>query len=141
MSKKGPIILIEDDPDDQQILREVFADLEVENSLHFFDDCDAAFAHLMSIHEKPFLIISDINMPKTNGIELKQRIDSTDYLRRKSIPFVFLTTSDSEQTIDEAYRMTNVQGYFQKSHTMAGIKKKIKLVLDYWTEALHPANS
>lgn len=54
MTIKGPIILIEDDPDDQQILREVFADLGVKNGLQFFCDCDEAFAHLMSIREKPF---------------------------------------------------------------------------------------
>lgn len=138
MSRKGPIIVIEDDPDDQQILREVLTDLEVKNDLQFFDDCDEAFAHLMSIREKPFLIICDINLPRTNGIELKQRIDETDYLRRKAIPFVFLTTSDSQQTINEAYRINNLQGYFQKSHTMPAIRKKVKLILEYWTEALHP---
>jgi CheY-like chemotaxis protein len=138
MSKKGAIILIEDDQDDQEVLREVFAELEVKNELRFFDNCEQAFTHLMSIKEKPFLIICDINLPKMNGIELKQKIDNTDYLRNKAIPFVFLTTSDSRQIINAAYRVTNLQGYFQKSQTMAEIRHKVKLILDYWREALHP---
>jgi len=138
MKSKEPIIIIEDDLDDQEVLRDVFEELQVTNELQFFDDCDKAFAHLMSLPEKPFLIISDINLPKTNGIELKQRIDTTDRLRQMAIPFVFLTTSDAQQTIDAAYRINNLQGYFQKSHTMADIKRKVKLILDYWTEALHP---
>ena len=139
MSTKGAIILIEYDLDDQQILRDVLQDLGVKNELLFFGDCYLAFNHLMSLIEKPFLIICDINLPKMDGIELKQKIDATDHLRRKAIPFVFLTTSDSSQTIEDAYRVTNLQGYFQKSNTMAEIRKKIKLILDYWTEALHPS--
>lgn len=139
MGSKGTIILIEDDLDDQQILQDIIQELGVGNELLFFDDCNLAYNHLMSLTEKPFLIICDINLPRMDGIELKQKIDATDHLRRQAIPFVFLTTSNSMQTIEEAYRFTNLQGYFQKSDTMAGIKKKIKIILDYWTEALRPS--
>jgi len=138
MNSKEPIIVIEDDLDDQDMLREVFQELGVTYELRFFDDCDKAYAHLMSLHKKPFLILCDINLPKINGIELKQRIDSTDKLRKMAIPFVFLTTSDTQQTVDAAYQRTNLQGYFQKSHTMSDIKRKVKLILEYWTESLHP---
>lgn len=138
MNKKSPILIIEDDHDDQQILRDAFAELEIKNELRFFDDCDAAYNHLMSIDEKPFLIFCDINLPKMNGIELKLRIDSTDRLRKKAIPFVFLTTSDEQQTIDDAYRVTNLQGYFKKGVTMREITQQIKRILDYWETALHP---
>src|SRR5829696_8176677 len=132
MNKMQPIIIIEDDLDDQQILREVFAELKAEYSQLFFGECDSAYNYLMSTQDKPFLIICDINLPKMNGIELKQKIDSTDFLRRKSIPFVFLTTSDDQQTIDEAYRITNLQGYFKKGISMQEIKQKINSILEYW---------
>ena len=138
MSKKGSIIIVEDDPDDQLILREVLEELQVENQLVFFENCDSAYGYLMSASEKPFLIICDINLPKMNGVELKQKIDSTDLLRKKAIPFVFLTTSDEQATIDDAYRITNLQGYFKKGSSMNEIKKRVKCILDYWQEALHP---
>src|ERR1700712_2285402 len=112
MSKTNPIIIVEDDVDDQDIMRDVFNDLNVRNELRFFDKCEAAFDHLVSIVEKPFLILCDINLPKMNGIELKKKIDANSYLRKKAIPFIFLTTSDDEKTIKEAYQMTNLQGYF-----------------------------
>lgn len=135
---KGPIIVIEDDKDDQEILQEVFADLEISNELRFFNDCEQAYEYLTSMTEKPFLIICDINLPRMNGIELKLRIDKTDQLRKKAIPFVFLTTSDAQQTIEAAYSITNLQGYFQKSLSMEELKNNIKLIVDYWRTTLHP---
>lgn len=135
---KGPIIVIEDDKDDQEILQEVFADLEINNELRFFNDCEQAYEYLTSMTEKPFLIICDINLPRMNGIELKLRIDKTDQLRKKAIPFVFLTTSDAQQTIEAAYSITNLQGYFQKSLSMEELKNNIKLIIDYWRTTLHP---
>lgn len=138
MKQKGPIIIIEDDLDDQQILKETFADLGTDRELVFFDECDKAFAFLMSATVKPFLIISDINMPGTDGINLKVKIDETDHLRMKSIPFIFLSTSGSEKFIDVAYRKTNLQGYFQKGSSVADVKRQLECILMYWEEALQP---
>jgi len=60
------------------------------------------------------------------------------YLRKKAIPFVFLTTADDQQTIDDAYRVSNLQGYFKKGSSMQEIKKRIGCILEYWREAVHP---
>jgi hypothetical protein len=38
MNKNGPIIIIEDDVDDQEILREVLNNLKYSNKLFFFSD-------------------------------------------------------------------------------------------------------
>jgi CheY-like chemotaxis protein len=138
MSKKSPIVIVEDDQDDQHILREVFRELGAKNELLIFDDSQEVYHHLMSVEEKPFLIICDINLPGMDGIELKQKIDTTDFLRRKAIPFVFLTTSDEQQTVDDAYRNTNLQGYFKKGHSMQEMRNRLKCILEYWGEAQHP---
>lgn len=138
MRSSDTIIIIEDDHDDQDVLRLAFKELDITNNLLFIDDCDKAYNHLMSMQEKPFLIICDINLPKMNGIELKQKIDSTDHLRQLAVPFIFLTTSDEKNTVDKAYRITNLQGYFKKGHTMQQIKKKVQCILEYWKEALQP---
>jgi CheY-like chemotaxis protein len=138
MSKKGPIIIIEDDLDDQQVLKEVFEDLSVKNELVFLNDGVTAYNYLMSMVVKPFLILCDINLPKLDGIELKKKIDLTDYLRRKAVPFVYLTTSGEQTMVDYAYRSTNLQGYFKKGFSIYEIKQRIKTILEYWGEALHP---
>jgi CheY-like chemotaxis protein len=47
--------------------------------------------------QQPFVIISDINLPESSGMECKQQIDNDENLRLKSIPFVFLSTSISKK--------------------------------------------
>ena len=138
MKQRSAIIIIEDELHDHQILKETFTELGTNRELIFFDDCDKAFAFLMSATIKPFLIISDINMPGTDGISFKTKIDETDHLRMKSIPFIFLSTSGAENFIDVAYRKTNLQGYFQKGSSVADVKKQLECILMYWEEALQP---
>lgn len=138
MQTNGAIIVIEDDLDDQEVLREVLGEVASGRELHFFDDCNAAFAFLLALTERPFLILCDINLPKVNGLELKQRIDSHEALRKKAVPFVFLTTSGNQPTINAAYSSTSLQGYFKKSHTMHDIRRTLRLILEYWSAALRP---
>src|SRR5450631_1467952 len=74
MNKKGPIVVIEDDEDDQEVLVEIFRKLGHENELVFFKDGNAALDFLNQTDLHPFLILSDINMPKINGFELRKKI-------------------------------------------------------------------
>lgn len=139
MAKSELIVIIEDDKDDQDVLRDVFRSLDTPYELVFFEQGNDAYNFLMSTNRKPFIIISDINLPKMNGIELKRKIDTTDYLRRKAIPFIFFTTADSRGTIDSAYEVTNLQGYFHKGLLMEEIAENIRCILNYWSRALHPS--
>ncbi len=70
MVKNGPIIVIEDDRDDQELLKEIFEELASTHVLKFFNSCLSAFEYLLSAAEKPFLILSDINLPAMTGLEL-----------------------------------------------------------------------
>jgi CheY-like chemotaxis protein len=138
MSNGEFIVIIDDDEDDRDVLRDVFQSLAIRKELVFFESSNEAYNFLMSTTAKPFLIICDINLPRMNGIELKRKIDTTDYLRRKAIPFVFLTTADRDYTIDEAYSATNLQGYFRKGVAMEEIKHTVQCIISYWSAALHP---
>lgn len=71
MNKKGAIIIIEDDPDDQDFFYAVFEELNYENKILFFNDGQQALEHLRESDDEPFIVFSDINMPKLNGIELR----------------------------------------------------------------------
>ena len=99
---KRPIIIVEDDSDDQELLREVFKELEVPNEIHFFDSCELVFNYLMGSILKPLLIISDINLPAMTGFQLKQKINATECLRKRNIPFIFLTTNGDQKMIQQA---------------------------------------
>ena len=78
---------------------------------------------------RPFLIITDINMPRMNGIEFLRNVRaSKDH--RDSIVFV-LTTSNDEQDKIDAYNM-NVAGYMLKSDMGTSFTRAIALVENYW---------
>jgi CheY-like chemotaxis protein len=136
-TRTGPIILIEDDQDDQEMLREVFKDLDINNELKFFNNGNDGLNYLLTTTDKPLIIFSDINMPAMTGIELRKKINENDYLRKKSIPFVFLTTSERRDAVIEAYEMM-VQGYFIKPNNLNEFKRIVRMVIDYWKVCKHP---
>lgn len=135
--KAGPIIILEDDEDDVEIMTEAFRQMETENELIFFGNGRLLLDYLMSTREQPFLIISDINVPVMNGLEVREKIDANPYLRKKSIPFIFLTTSRDFSGVDKAYEMT-VQGYFFKPSDFKDLKLMIAQIMGYWDVCVHP---
>lgn len=139
MPKSGPIIIVEDDYDDQEVLQEVFEELEIPNMLRFFTSCTQAFDYLLTTTEKPFLIISDINLPVMNGFQFKEKINVTDSLRRKNIPFVFFSTNSDITAISKAYDIL-AQGYFIKPAKLMDIKDTVHSIVKYWKVCSRPIN-
>ena len=137
MPKNGPIIIIEDDIDDQEILKEVFRELSLPNITRFFDSCVGALDYLLTTMERPLLILSDINLPSMTGMELKQEINKIDVLKKKTIPFVFLSTASDSSIVSTAYEV-QAQGFFVKPPTIALLKDIIKTIIDYWKSSSRP---
>lgn len=138
-SIKGPIIFLEDDADEQEILNEVVQRI-VPNDVRFFTDGESLLHYLRTTAEQPFIIVSDVNVPVLNGLEVKRIINADDFLRRKSIPFIFLSTSAERKAVEDAYDM-NSQGFFLKQNTITGIETHLRLILDYWTHCRHTNSS
>lgn len=138
MASTGPIIIVEDDHDDQDIMRDMLQEIGVSNKLILFDNTHDAYQYLKNSNDSIFLIFCDVNLPRQNGIEFKRHIDEDPQLRSRSIPFVFLTTSADKQAIDAAYKEMTVQGFFEKSSSFEEQKKLLKLIMDYWTVCKHP---
>lgn len=137
MNRKGPVIIIEDDADDQEILTEVFESLKYSNEILFFRDGLEALDFLNKANTVPFLILSDINMPKLDGFELRNKIRTDAALQLKCIPYLFFSTSTSQQAVVDAYSMS-VQGFFIKENKMSEIRETIKVIMDYWTRCVAP---
>jgi CheY-like chemotaxis protein len=137
MARLGPILIIEDDADDQEMMKDVFNSLNVPNELKFFSTCVEAYQYLETTSDKPFLILSDINLPGMSGAELKKKINENTQLRRKSIPYVFLTTTSEHQAVLDAYESLS-QGFFTKPNDIGALKKMIEMILNYWKVAKHP---
>lgn len=135
--KNEPIILVEDDMDDQEFIIDALKLLEVPNEVRTFDNGQKALDFLKITDKQPFLIISDVNLPVMNGLQLKHEIQKNEYLRSKSIPFIFLSTSAESKAVKEAYDL-NVQGFFVKEITYEGIHQQLKGIIQYWKSCRHP---
>ena len=137
MNKSGPIIVIEDDLDDKEILGEIFNELNYQNKIIFFSEGEKALDYLTNTEIEPFLILSDINMPKLTGIELREKIHTNEDLRIKCIPYLFFSTSAEQQHVVDAYSKS-VQGFFVKPHSFEKLKRTIRIIVEYWQECVSP---
>lgn len=137
MRKSGPIIIIDDDLEDQQILDEIFKNLDIPNKIIFFADGNDALQYLITTDDQPFLILSDINMPRMDGFEVRNRIWRNDNLKSRFIPYLFFTTSVEKKAVYDAYNLS-VQGFFVKPTTMAEMQNSLKKIIDYWQECYSP---
>ncbi len=137
MNKTGPIVVIEDDSDDQEILKEIFKNLDYKNPIIYFSDGEDALNYLTKTRLKPFLILSDINMPKLSGFELREKININESLNLKCIPYLFFTTSSTQQSIIDAYSQS-VQGFFVKPNEFGRLQNTIQKIVEYWQECEAP---
>lgn len=137
MNRDAPVIIIEDDIDDQEILIEVFKRLGYKNELCFFGDGQAALDYLNKTEVIPFLILSDINLPKLNGFDLRQKIREDAKLELRCIPYLFFTTASNQQAVIDAYSMS-VQGFFIKQSKISEIEKTITVIMEYWKRCTSP---
>ncbi len=137
MNKNGAIIIIEDDTDDQEMFSEVLQELNYKNELLFFNDGQEALAYLCAETSEPFIVFSDINMPKLNGMELRKQIHENENIRIKTIPYLFFTTASAQDAIVDAYSKS-IQGFFIKPHCFEELKSTMKTIVEYWQKCESP---
>lgn len=138
MAKNGPVILVDDDIEDIELVSSSLVELGIKNKIVHFNNCESAFQYLKTTTEAPFIILSDVNLPPQGGIEFKRRIDEDTQLRAKSIPFVFFSTSVDKKSVDTAYKEMTVQGFFEKANSYKDLKTVMKIIMDYWMVCRHP---
>lgn len=138
MIKNGNILIVEDDADDKEILEDVIVSLGNTNKIVWKINGAEALSYLSASDEKMLIIFCDINMPIMNGLELKRLIDADPVLRKKSIPFIFYSTSASKQAIEEAYTTLSIQGFFTKENDYHKTKSMVNVVIEYWKTCVHP---
>lgn len=137
MNVKGPIVFIEDDLDDQEIIAGAFQDLNLANEVIFFSDGQKALEYLTDTEIEPFIIFSDINMPRLSGMELRKKVHENEDLRLKSIPYLFFTTSAEQKHVVDAYSKS-VQGFFVKPSDFNELTDTLRSIVDYWQRCVSP---
>lgn len=137
MKISGEIIVVEDDQDDRDFLKDIFDSLGYPNKIVFFEDPAKVLEYLSDVRVNPFMIISDINMPKLNGFELRGKILQNKEVNEKCLPYIFLSTSQNPQNIAQAYSLS-VQGYFKKQENFSQYREMIDRIIQYWLVSLTP---
>lgn len=139
MNKKGPIVLIDDDQDDLQLLIEIFAEFNLPNEVHLFKSADSLLAYLRKPDVDPFLIISDINMPVTNGFRLRQMIIEDEQIDSRTVPYIFFTTSTTLRVVNTS-NPAAFHGIFKKPVRHSEWKETLMAIVRYWSMSMPPAD-
>jgi CheY-like chemotaxis protein len=140
MNKKGEIIYIVDDLDDQELFQQAYRELNMPNRLTIFENGAKAFEYFNHTDKDLFLIISDINMPILSGIQLRDKMQQLGELKLRTIPFLFLTTGTPPDNIIYSYSHS-VQGFFTKPNNYQEWKKNLQRIFEYWSTCTEPAFS
>lgn len=115
------VLIIDDSAAIRKILRRVLQQTELPlGQIHEAGDGLEAVECLGS--NKVQLILSDINMPNMDGLELLGRLKSNP--EWKSVPVVMITTEGSQAKVLEAVQLGAV-GYVRKPFTAEQIKEKL----------------
>ena len=132
-----PIILMaDDDPDDQMLMKEALGENSVPHSIHFVEDGAELLDYLykkgrywLKETRRPSLIILDLNMPKVDGREALGQIKSDSGLRR--IPVIVLTTSKAEEDVVKAYDL-GVNSFICKPTGFDDLVGVAREIGNYW---------
>jgi two-component system, response regulator len=134
---KVDIVLVEDNPDDAELVIRALRKSGIKNSLVHLKDGEQALNFLFCegpyedhhLPPCPRLILLDIKMPKVDGLEVLRRVKSDKRLR--VIPVVLLTSSKEDKDIHESYTL-GANSYVVKPVEFEKLTKTVQGLGLYW---------
>lgn len=128
------ILMVEDDPADADLAREVLENSKLLVDLHVVQTGEQCLDFLF--HRPPYenvprpdLILLDLNLPGMNGHEVLQTLKSEKEVRR--IPVVILTSSAAERDILQTYDL-GANCYVTKPVDLAQFNIIVRSIEDFW---------
>ena len=120
------VLVVDDSAAIRKILQRVLRQTGMAiNAIHEAGNGEEALAVLK---EHPVnLILTDINMPKVDGLQLLATLKATPQWQQ--VPVVMITTEGGEAKVAEAVRL-GAAGYVRKPFTADQIKEKLTGILE-----------
>jgi CheY-like chemotaxis protein len=122
MKSTARILIVEDDPDDCLVFQHSILAIRPGYTVTFKDDAVQALRYLSIADQLPSLIVSDINMPKMDGLEFRKAILAHERSELHTVPFVFLTTAGTAFVKSQLGKI-NVDGIYEKPLTRAKVQE------------------
>jgi two-component system, chemotaxis family, response regulator Rcp1 len=131
------LLLIEDSPSDVRLIKEALKESQIHCELSVASDGVEGLVHLRKVAvgtlSRPDLIILDLNLPRKNGREVLSEVKSSP--RLKQIPVLVMTSSRSEDDVNEAYTL-NANCFISKPYDLQEYIDIVRSIEEFW---LHTA--
>ena len=135
-TKNGPMLLVEDNPDDVELTLRALKKHNFKNEIVVAHDGVEALDYLFASGSyagrdtrMPVVILLDLKMPRMDGLEVLKAIRTDE--RTKLIPVVILTTSNEEQDLVNSYKL-GANSYVRKPVDFTRFADAIKQLGLYW---------
>lgn len=137
MSSTPIILLVEDDPDDEELTRLAFKESNLGNRLVSVRDGAKALDYLFGtgVHagresvDFPHLVLLDLKLPKVDGLEVLRRLRADE--RTRFVPVVVLTSSSEEDDLVRSYSY-GANSYIRKPVDFAQFLDAVRQLGMYW---------
>jgi len=131
------ILLVEDNPADVRLTREMLRESKVQNDLLVAHTAEEA-EEILGLtdgddHPRPDLVLLDIDLPVKSGHQLLSEIKSDAQLRR--IPVVMLTGSEAEEDIVKSYD-EYANAYVTKPIDLNEISRVVDAIENFWFQVV-----
>lgn len=129
--KAQTILLVEDDSDDQELIRQSLARCEHKHELIVIADGEEALTYIFESESfnYPAVIILDLKLPKINGHEILKQIKESE--KTKHIPVVIFTSSKEEKDLKESYA-SGANAFVRKPIDFIEFKNTVKDIGTFW---------
>lgn len=135
--KKGTILLVEDNSDDQALTLRALKRNNIVNEVVVVGDGVEALDYLFARGEYagrdryalPQLILLDLKLPKLNGFEVLRHLQDNDLTRM--LPVVILTSSKEQEDLLSGYSL-GANSYIRKPVDFDEFMETIKQLVVYW---------
>jgi two-component system response regulator len=130
------ILLVEDNPDDEELALLAFKKNNVANEIVVARDGAAALDYLFGAGapaaeapELPQVMLLDLKLPKVDGLEVLQRVRADS--RTRMLPVVILTSSREDRDLVESYHL-GANSYVRKPVDFTQFVEAVKHLQLYW---------
>ncbi|PZV13039.1 MAG: two-component system response regulator [Leptolyngbya sp.] len=129
MSAVRPILLVEDNPDDERLTLRALSRSNLANPVVVARNGEAALQRVFSPEPLPCVVLLDLKLPKVDGLEVLRQIRASD--RTRLLPVVMLTSSSEDRDIIESYSL-GANSYVRKPVNIDEFTEAVCQLGLYW---------